>query len=76
MRENTYLTTKTLAEYAHTSTRTLERWRSEGVGPPFRKWGHKVLYSLDDVEAYLDANRHDHTSQYATKAGTKIKKPK
>lgn len=74
MQENTYFTTKTLAEYAHTSTRTLERWRSEGGGPPFRKWGHKVLYNIDDVEAYLDAHKHDHTSQYAPKASAKNRK--
>lgn len=28
-------------------TRTLERWRLERRGPPYRKFGRRVLYELD-----------------------------
>ena len=34
------------------SPRTLERWRYLKVGPPFLKLGGKILYQLEDVEAY------------------------
>lgn len=34
------------------SPRTLERWRWEGGGPHFLKIGGRVVYRLDDVEAF------------------------
>jgi hypothetical protein len=34
------------------SPRTLEGWRWFGKGPAFIKVGGKVLYRLDDVEAF------------------------
>lgn len=32
------------------SARTLERWRLDGTGPSFRKFGSRVLYSLEDLD--------------------------
>lgn len=34
------------------SPRTLERWRFTGEGPQFIKVGARVVYRLEDVEAY------------------------
>lgn len=34
------------------SPRTLEQWRWKGIGPPYLKIGGRVLYRLDDIEAY------------------------
>jgi hypothetical protein len=34
------------------SPRTLERWRWLGQGPQYLKIGGRVVYRLDDVEAY------------------------
>ena len=34
------------------SHRTLERWRWEGRGPGWLKVGGRVLYRLQDIEAY------------------------
>jgi hypothetical protein len=34
------------------SARTLERWRWLGQGPHYLKIGGRVVYRLDDVEAY------------------------
>ena len=34
------------------SPRTLERWRWLGRGPRYLKIGGRVVYRLDDVEAY------------------------
>jgi predicted site-specific integrase-resolvase len=34
------------------SPRTLERWRFKGTGPHYLKVGGRVVYRLEDVEAY------------------------
>ena len=34
------------------SPRTLERWRFQGTGPQYLKVGGRVVYRLEDVEAY------------------------
>ncbi len=41
------------------SPRTLERWRWIGEGPAYLKIGGRVVYRLEDVEAYEIRNRHD-----------------
>lgn len=34
---------------------TLQRWRTEGVGPPFSLLGpRRIVYRLVDVEAYIE----------------------
>ena len=41
------------------SPRTLERWRFTGEGPQFVKLGGRVIYRLEDIEAYdLDILRN------------------
>ena len=34
------------------SPRTLERWRWTGTGPRFLKVGGRVVYRVEDIEAY------------------------
>lgn len=34
------------------SPRTLERWRYQGTGPQYLKVGGRVVYRLDDIEAF------------------------
>lgn len=41
-----------LAARWNISHRTLERWRGTGEGPKFIKLGGRVIYRLEDVEAY------------------------
>ena len=41
-----------LAERWNLSPRTLERWRWERIGPRYLKLGGRVVYRLEDVEAY------------------------
>ena len=41
-----------LARRGSLSERTLERWRWLGQGPPFLKIGGRVLYRLEDIEAF------------------------
>jgi hypothetical protein len=40
------------------SPRTLENLRWKRKGPPYLKLGGRVVYPLDDVEAYERANKH------------------
>ena len=51
-----------LAERWGFSPRTLENWRCRGEGPPFLKIGGKVIYSLEDVEAYEQEQKRKKTA--------------
>jgi hypothetical protein len=39
------------------SPRTLERWRWLGLGPAYLKIGGRVVYQLEDVEAFEAQSR-------------------
>ena len=54
-----------LAERWDVSEATLERWRSDGIGPVFLKLQGRVLYRLEDVEAYERECLRKSTSQRA-----------
>jgi predicted site-specific integrase-resolvase len=41
-----------LAQRWGVSDATLERWRTAGIGPVFLKLHGRVLYRIEDVEAY------------------------
>ncbi len=41
-----------LAQRWHISESSLERWRSEGIGPVYLKLQGRVVYRLEDIEAY------------------------
>ncbi len=47
-----HLNQRALAERWDISETSLERWRSDGIGPVFLKLQGRVLYRLEDVEAY------------------------
>ena len=54
-----HLNQELLARRWSLSPRSLERWRWRGEGPPFLKVGGRVLYRLEDIEAYEAAHfRH------------------
>ena len=36
---------------------TLAIWRHRGEGPPFTRFGRRVLYRGDDLNAWLDSHR-------------------
>jgi predicted site-specific integrase-resolvase len=50
-----------LSDRWNISHRTLERWRWTGEGPKFIKLGGRVLYRLQDVEAYEAEQLRDRT---------------
>jgi hypothetical protein len=45
---------------------TLRRWRREARGPPFRKFGSRVLYHRDEALAWAEAQRRVSTSDAGT----------
>jgi hypothetical protein len=45
------------------SPRTLEKWRVQGEGPTFRKFGKKVVYSERDLENWAEKQRRNSTSE-------------
>ena len=47
-----HLTQVELSRRWRVSPRTLERWRWSGQGPHYLKIGGRVVYRLEDVEAY------------------------
>lgn len=47
-----WLTTVELAERLRTTPETVRYWRYVGKGPRSAKVGRRVLYDLNDVEAY------------------------
>lgn len=53
------------------SVRTLNNWRSQGGGPPFRKIGGKVLYPATELEQWEKSRTFASTSQYAKPKDTK-----
>ena len=56
---------RNLAQRWNVSEATLERWRSEGIGPMFLKLQGRVLYRLVDIEDFESACLRTSTSQSA-----------
>lgn len=46
------------------SPRTLERWRWLGQGPAFLKIGGRVVYRLEDIEAYERSQHRHNTAEH------------
>lgn len=42
-----------LADYLGISRKTLQKWRSLGLGPNYLKLGAKVVYRIEDVNTYI-----------------------
>ena len=47
-----HLNQRQLADRWDVSEATMERWRSEGIGPVFLKLQGRVLYRIEDIETY------------------------
>jgi predicted DNA-binding transcriptional regulator AlpA len=57
-----YLRTPEAARFLGLSGRTLEKHRTYGTGPIYRKLGGRVVYSLDDLKAWVDRGAKTSTS--------------
>ena len=62
MTQNTYLTQNEASEFLRLSARTLERWRVEGNGPRFHRFGKRVVYSKTALESWADERCFTSTS--------------
>ena len=54
-----FLTTRELAERWKCALRTLQRWRTSGTGPRYHRIQGRVLYALSDVRAHEETSRSD-----------------
>tara|TARA_A100001391_G_scaffold65878_6_gene41541 strand:+ start:14390 stop:14671 length:282 start_codon:yes stop_codon:yes gene_type:complete len=57
-----FLRTKEAAEFLGLSPRTLEKHRTYGTGPAYRKLGGRVVYAVDDLEAWAERGAVTSTS--------------
>lgn len=51
------------------SASTLAKMRLSGDGPAYSKLGRRVVYSPQDLEAWIKSNRFQSTSEYPAKRG-------
>ena len=51
------------------SEATLERWRTEGIGPVFLKLHGSVLYRIEDLEAFEESSLRKSTSERVVAGG-------
>jgi hypothetical protein len=57
-----YLRTPEAARFLGLSGRTLEKHRIYGTGPTYHKLGGRVVYALDDLQAWVDRGAKTSTS--------------
>ncbi|MGL4557110.1 MAG: helix-turn-helix transcriptional regulator [Afipia sp.] len=57
-----YLRTTEAARFLGLSGRTLEKHRTYGTGPSYRKLGGRVVYALEDLQAWADVGLRQSTS--------------
>jgi hypothetical protein len=57
-----YLRTLEAARFLSLSGRTLEKHRTYGTGPAYRKLGGRVVYALEDLKAWADRGAKTSTS--------------
>lgn len=69
MTENTYLTQNQLAARWQVAESTLERWRSEGIGPIYLKMLGCVRYRIPDITEFEECSLRGNTSQRASARG-------
>ena len=57
-----YFCTKEAARFLCLSARTLEKHRTYGTGPVYRKIGGRVVYAIADLRAWADSGLKTSTS--------------
>ena len=57
-----FLRTPEAARFLGLSDRTLEKHRTYGTGPAYRKLGGRVVYSIDDLQAWTERGAVTSTS--------------
>jgi len=57
------LRTNEAADWLGLSGRTLEKHRTFGTGPAYRKIGGRVVYAIDDLQAWADRGARTSTTE-------------
>ena len=57
-----YLRTKEAAQFLSLSARTLEKHRTYGTGPTYKKLGGRVVYAVDELQAWVERGAVTSTS--------------
>jgi len=57
-----YLVTEEAARFLRLSGRTLEKHRTSGTGPTYRKIGGRVVYAIVDLQTWADGGAQVSTS--------------
>ncbi|TPL35559.1 helix-turn-helix domain-containing protein [Mesorhizobium sp. B2-4-8] len=57
-----YLRTPEAARFLGLSGRTLEKHRTYGTGPVYRKLGGRIVYAFDDLQAWADRGARQSTT--------------
>ena len=60
-----HLNQRQLADRWDLSEASLERWRTEGIGPVFMKLQGRVLYRAEDIESFENESLRKSTSERA-----------
>jgi hypothetical protein len=58
-----FLVTRDAAKFLGVSMRTLEKHRTYGTGPAYRKLGGRIVYALDDLRAWAENGLRRSTSE-------------
>ncbi len=61
-----YLTPRQAADWLGLSVRTLDRYRASGEGPVFHRFGGRIRYLREDLQAWADARRRTSTADDGT----------
>ena len=61
-----YLRTPEAARFLGLSARTLEKHRTYGTGPVYRKLGGRVVYEIDDLRTWANRGTRHSTSDPGT----------
>lgn len=69
MERSEHLSEKLLARRWGLSHRTLERWRYAARGPAFLKVGGRIVYRIEDIEAYEASRRRQPAAVTSAAAG-------
>lgn len=69
-----FLRTPEAARFLGLSGRTLEKHRTFGTGPTYRKIGGRVVYRIEDLQRWADLGVRTSTSDLGT-AAIRVPKP-
>jgi len=64
----TYLNCEQAGAHLNLSPRTLEKLRTIGGGPRFRRLGRRIVYKVDDLDTWADSRACESTSDPAYNA--------